>query len=254
VYLTGPPAPADRPPSAAIASEAERDWALIKDSKAQSDFEAFRLQYGKANSFYRQLAEKRIEELKKEAAQAKAQAEAEANRQRNERIVAERKAAENAKREVDEAAAKKRAEKAAEAKAQAEAEAQAKRQREESIAAEKRAAEEAKQLVEARMRAERQAAAIAPPVQVPDAEMGAQCITKAGRGTAQSEDGAKFQAWEAVLQATDWGSWAAFMAFVKAGGKMLTAPGYKVSDVTSRCKPGDLGHICVIQARLCKSR
>src|SRR5262245_50107640 len=92
VYLTGPLAPADRPPAAAIVAEAERAWALIKDSKAPSDFEAFRLQYGKANSFYRQLAEKRIEELKKEAAQAKAQAEAEAKRQRNERIVAEKKA------------------------------------------------------------------------------------------------------------------------------------------------------------------
>jgi len=137
-----PPAPADRPPAAAIVTEAERAWALIKDSKALSDFEAFRLQYGKANSFYRQLAEKRIEELKKEAAQAKAQAEAEAKRQRNERIVAEKKASENAKREADEAATKKRAEKAAEAKAQAEAEAEAeaKRQRDENVAKEGKAA------------------------------------------------------------------------------------------------------------------
>lgn len=137
VYLTGPPAPADRPPSASIVSEAERAWVLIKDSKALSDFEAFRLQYGKANTFYRQLAEKRIEELKKEPGQAKAEAQAEAKRQRDERIVAEKKAAENAKREADEAATKKRAEKAAEAKAQAEAEAEAKRQRDESVAKEK---------------------------------------------------------------------------------------------------------------------
>jgi hypothetical protein len=80
-----------------------------------------------------------------------------------------------------------------------------------------------------------------------DAE--AACITKAGRGTAGSVDGAKFQAWEAVLQATDWGSWAAFMA---GGGKVPTAPGYKVSGVTSRCRPGELGHVCIMQARLCK--
>ena len=77
----------------------------------------------------------------------------------------------------------------------------------------------------------------------------AACITKAGRGTAGSVDGAKFQAWEAVLQATGWGSWAAFMA---GGGKVPTAPGYKVSGVTSRCRPGELGHVCVMQARLCK--
>jgi hypothetical protein len=77
----------------------------------------------------------------------------------------------------------------------------------------------------------------------------AACITKAGRGTAGSVDGAKFQAWEAVLQATDWGSWAAFMA---GGGKVPSAPGYKVSGVSSRCRPGELGQVCVMQARLCK--
>ena len=77
----------------------------------------------------------------------------------------------------------------------------------------------------------------------------AACITKAGRGTATSVDGAKFQAWEAVLQATDWGSWAAFMA---GGGKVPSAPGYKVSGVSSRCRPGELGHVCIMQARLCK--
>jgi hypothetical protein len=75
------------------------------------------------------------------------------------------------------------------------------------------------------------------------------CITKAGKGTAGSVDSAKFQAWEAVLQATDWGSWAAFMA---GGGKVPTAPGYKVSAVKSNCKPGELGQVCVMQARLCK--
>jgi hypothetical protein len=77
----------------------------------------------------------------------------------------------------------------------------------------------------------------------------AECITKGGKGTAGSVDGAKFQAWEAVLQATDWGSWAAFMA---GGGKVPTAPGYKVSAVKSRCQPGELGHVCTMQARLCK--
>src|SRR5215813_9685196 len=67
------------PPTVSVDSQRSRaSWGTIKDSKALSDFEAFRLQYGKANTFYRQLAEKRIEELKKEPGQAKAEAQAEA--------------------------------------------------------------------------------------------------------------------------------------------------------------------------------
>ncbi len=77
----------------------------------------------------------------------------------------------------------------------------------------------------------------------------AQCVSKAGQGTGSTADNAKFQAWEAVLQATDWGSWASFMS---SGMKVGTAPGYKVSNVKSRCKPGGLGQECVMQATLCK--
>jgi hypothetical protein len=77
----------------------------------------------------------------------------------------------------------------------------------------------------------------------------ADCVKKAGSGTGGNVDSAKFQAWEAVLQATDWGSWAAFMS---AGGKVPTAPGYKVSDVRSSCKPGGMGQTCYMQAKLCK--
>ena len=77
----------------------------------------------------------------------------------------------------------------------------------------------------------------------------AACITKAGSGTGGSKDSAMFQAWEAVLQATDWGSWAGFMT---SGMKVGTAPGYKVSNFKSRCKPGGLGQTCIAQARLCK--
>ena len=36
------------------------------------------------------------------------------------------------------------------------------------------------------------------------------CVNKAASGTNTTRDGAMFQAWEAVLQATDWGSWASF--------------------------------------------
>jgi hypothetical protein len=77
----------------------------------------------------------------------------------------------------------------------------------------------------------------------------AQCVTKAGQGTGSSVDSAKFQAWEAVLQATDWGSWAGFMA---SGGKPGVAPGYKVSNLRSSCKAGGLGQVCIMQAKLCK--
>jgi hypothetical protein len=75
------------------------------------------------------------------------------------------------------------------------------------------------------------------------------CVNKAAQGTNNTQDGAMFQAWEAVLQATDWGSWSSFMA---SGAKIGTAPGYKVSNVKSKCAKGGLGFECVMQARLCK--
>jgi hypothetical protein len=79
----------------------------------------------------------------------------------------------------------------------------------------------------------------------------AQCISKAGKGTGSTDDDAKFQAWEAVLQGTDWGSWGTWMV---SSQKVGTAPGYKVSNVKTRCKAGGfLGRECVVAARLCKS-
>jgi hypothetical protein len=78
----------------------------------------------------------------------------------------------------------------------------------------------------------------------------AQCVNKAGKGTGGSDDSAKFQAWEAVLQGTDWGSWGSWMASSQTVG---VAPGYKVSGVKSRCNAGGaLGRECVVQAKLCK--
>ena len=76
----------------------------------------------------------------------------------------------------------------------------------------------------------------------------AACINKGGRGTGTTKDSAMFQAWEAVLQATSWGSWAQFMT---SGMKVGTAPGYKVSGFMSSCKPGGLGQTCYTQATLC---
>jgi hypothetical protein len=77
----------------------------------------------------------------------------------------------------------------------------------------------------------------------------AACVNKAGQGTGSTVESAKSQAWEAVLQATDWGSWASFMT---SGMKTGSAPGYRVSGLRSRCKPGGLGQQCVVQATLCQ--
>ena len=75
------------------------------------------------------------------------------------------------------------------------------------------------------------------------------CINKGGRGTGGSRDSAMFQAWEAVLQATSWGSWAQFMG---SGMKVGSAPGYRVSNLRSNCKPGGMmGTECVVTATLC---
>lgn len=78
---------------------------------------------------------------------------------------------------------------------------------------------------------------------------GGTCVNKAGEGTNSTLDGAKFQAWEAVLQATDWSIWGAMMASKQAVGN---APGMKVSNLKSKCSPGGLGHNCVVQATLCR--
>jgi hypothetical protein len=76
------------------------------------------------------------------------------------------------------------------------------------------------------------------------------CVVKAGLGTGSSKDDAKFQAWEAVLQATSWTE--AWSPWMSAGGKVGTAPGYKVSGVREKCKAGGLGQECTMQAKLCK--
>lgn len=75
------------------------------------------------------------------------------------------------------------------------------------------------------------------------------CVNKAGEGTNSTLDGAKFQAWEAVLQATDWSVWSAMMATKQDVG---VAPGMTVSKLRATCKPGGLGQLCVVQATLCR--
>jgi hypothetical protein len=89
---------------------------------------------------------------------------------------------------------------------------------------------------------------VAAPTAIAQKAAGA-CVNKAGEGTNTTVDGAKFQAWEAVLQATDWGIWSAMMASKQEVGN---APGMKVSNLKSSCKPGGLGQTCIVSATLCR--
>jgi hypothetical protein len=79
------------------------------------------------------------------------------------------------------------------------------------------------------------------------AEAKGSCVNKAGEGTGNTEKAAKFQAFEAILQATDWGTWASWMSSGQT-------PGYTVSSQKSKCTKGTgLGITCVTQATLCKT-
>lgn len=77
------------------------------------------------------------------------------------------------------------------------------------------------------------------------------CVEKGGRGTGSTVDDARFQAWEAVLQATDWGMWA---TWISSGAKVKqAASGYSVSNIKEKCgNGGAMGKECVIFAKLCK--
>ena len=77
------------------------------------------------------------------------------------------------------------------------------------------------------------------------------CVDKGGRGTGSTIPDAKFQAWEAVLQATDWGMWAAWITGSSKVGS--AAAGYKVSNYREKCgNGGSMGKECIIRAKLCK--
>lgn len=79
---------------------------------------------------------------------------------------------------------------------------------------------------------------------------GRTCVNKAGQGTGSTDDNARFQAWEAVLQATNWSSWASWMS---GNNRIGEAPGYSVRNLRQRCRAGGgLGRECTIQATLCQ--
>lgn len=72
------------------------------------------------------------------------------------------------------------------------------------------------------------------------------CFKKAGTGEGASEKDAKFQVDEVLLQATDWGAWAAWMA----NG---STPGYTFGPRSYKCgKGGSWGVKCYGQATICK--
>ena len=93
------------------------------------------------------------------------------------------------------------------------------------------------------------AATVALALIIPAAPAHAKCVKKAGQGTNTTLDGAKFQAWEAVLQATDWSMW---FSWITSNNKVGKAPGYRVTGFRKKCKKGGLGYTCILQATLCK--
>lgn len=80
---------------------------------------------------------------------------------------------------------------------------------------------------------------------------GGTCVDKGGRGTGSTTEDAQFQAWEAVLQATDWGMWS---VWITGGAKVKqAAAGYSVSNIREKCgNGGSMGKECIIRATLCK--
>jgi hypothetical protein len=73
-----------------------------------------------------------------------------------------------------------------------------------------------------------------------------ECVRKGAIGEAGSEKDAKFQVDEALLQAVDWGAWAAWMA----NG---STPGYSFGPRKYSCKKGgSWGWTCRGAATICK--
>jgi hypothetical protein len=73
-----------------------------------------------------------------------------------------------------------------------------------------------------------------------------ECVRKGAIGEAGSEKDAKFQVDEALLQAVDWGAWAAWMA----NG---STPGYSFGPRKYSCsKGGSFGWTCRGAATICK--
>lgn len=78
----------------------------------------------------------------------------------------------------------------------------------------------------------------------------ASCVDKGGKGWGNNTENARFQAWEAVLQATDWGMWS---VWITSGAKVgQAAAGYSVSNVREKCSKDAGQQVCIMRAKLCK--
>ncbi|MFV0298423.1 MAG: hypothetical protein ACK5JT_20165, partial [Hyphomicrobiaceae bacterium] len=66
------------------------------------------------------------------------------------------------------------------------------------------------------------------------------------QGTNTDTAGAKFQAFEAILQSFDWGVWSVWMA----NG---TTPGYAIKTRYS-CKSGGIGVECIARSTICPKK
>lgn len=84
------------------------------------------------------------------------------------------------------------------------------------------------------------------------AEAAGSCFVKAAQGTNTTLAGAKVQAYEALLQATDWGLWSTWMASSASPDNAYKGGGYSIARPQWKCGPGGIGTSCVAQARICK--
>jgi len=79
------------------------------------------------------------------------------------------------------------------------------------------------------------------------------CVKKGAIGEAGSQDDAKLQVDEALLQAVDWGAWAAWMGSSNKVGAAANLPGYTYGARTYSCKQGgSWGWTCRGSATICK--
>jgi hypothetical protein len=81
----------------------------------------------------------------------------------------------------------------------------------------------------------------------------ASCVRKGAIGEAGSQRDAQLQVDEALLQAVDWGAWAAWMSSNNKVGAAAKVGGYSFGARSYSCKPtGSFGWTCRGSATICK--
>lgn len=79
------------------------------------------------------------------------------------------------------------------------------------------------------------------------------CVKKGAIGEAGSQQDAKLQVDEALLQAVDWGAWASWMGSNNKVGAAARLPGYTFGARSYSCKQGgSWGWTCRGSATICK--